>query len=170
MGKVLITDIDSTMSDHWKRIRRNTHPWPGGVVNSIAFTKDEVLKDSLLPDCLFVLYKLINDGWRVRYLSARSWPDAASITKLQLTKWGVPNPDDFILCNNMQSKIDVLKRDLGFCDYYVDDFMTGQEKAIGTFHKDVAETIQVIGIRVLVFRNNWLDIWEQIRLLEEVKE
>jgi hypothetical protein len=50
------------------------------------------------------------------------------------------------------------------CDFYVDDFITGQENNIGTFHREIAEAIQAKGVRVIVFRNDWFDVWEQIWL------
>jgi hypothetical protein len=165
--KVIITDIDSTMSDHWKRIRRNTEPyWPGGKIASVAFTSREVLQDKLLPSCLTVLNELQVAGFHIRYLSARGWPRAWDITVEQLTNWGVPNPQDLILCTSMAEKVGILEKEA--CTYYVDDFMTGQENSVGTFHHGVAKAIMATGIRVIVFRNDWHDVWEQIQYYEHV--
>lgn len=165
MTKVILCDIDSTLSDHWKRIRRNTVPkWPGGTIKSDAFGRTEVMKDALLPYCHNVLWELQNNGFYIRYLTARGWEHATRITIEQLTNWGLPNPQDVILVRNMKEKLDVVKT--GICKYVIDDFMTGQENAIGTLHKDIAETMQTMGINIIVFRNDWLDVLEQIRIYE----
>lgn len=164
--KTLITDIDSTMSDHWRRIRRNTMPsWPGAVINSKAWSREEVLQDQLLPNCMEILLTLSERDFRIRYLTARDWPKARQITIEQLTAWKVPNPEDVMFTSNMADKIAVLNKEL--CDYYVDDFTSGQERAISTFRREVAEAIEAKGIHVIVFRNDWLDVWEQIRIYED---
>jgi hypothetical protein len=49
-------------------------------------------------------------------------------------------------------------------DVVIDDFMTGQERAIPTFNKDVAEAMQGMGAKLIVFRNDWADVLEQVRL------
>lgn len=164
--KIVICDIDSTMSDHWKRIRRNTVPkWPGGTIDLQAFGREEVMKDFLLPGCMHVLTMLAGKGFYIRYLTARGWLHAKQITMDQLTYWHVPNPQDVILCSNIISKTSILSKET--CDYYVDDFMTGQENNIGTFHHGVARAIEAKGIHVIVFRNDWQDVWEQIQLYEQ---
>lgn len=166
--KILICDIDSTLNDHWVRIRRNTVPqWPGQQISSNAWNRDEVLKDSLLPNCREVLCSLQDMHFYIRYLSARGWADARRITIEQLQRWGVPNPQDVLLCNSIIDKVKVLSKDT--CDFYVDDFMTGQEKSIGTFHKEVAQAIEAKGIRIIVFRNDWNDVLEQIKIWESKK-
>jgi len=164
--KYVICDIDSTMSDHWKRIRRNTVPeWPNGVINDRAWSREEVLQDKLLPHCHDILWGLETSGFHVRYLTARGWTHARRITIDQLTEWGVPNPSDVMFTSNLASKIEVITPEI--CNYYIDDFMTGQENNIGTFRKNVAEAIQNMGIKVIVFRNDWLDVLEQINIYEK---
>lgn len=161
----IIFDIDSTITDHWKRIRRNTLPqWPGGVIDSKAFTREEVLKDELTPLCSNFMEALLGRGFNISYLTARGWPLAGPITVEQLISLGMPNPDNIYIVKNIQEKIEVL-RELK-PNYYVDDFMTGQENSVGTFHKEVAKAIESLGIHVLVFRNDWRDILEQIEIYE----
>lgn len=164
--KNIICDIDSTMSDHWKRVRRNTVPkWPGSVISGKAWSREEVLQDKLLPNCHKILWGLQTSGFNIRYLTARGWTHARRITIDQLTSWEVPNPHDIMITSNMVSKIEILSPNI--CDYYIDDFMTGQENNIGTFRKNVAEAIQGKGVKVIVFRNDWLDVLEQIQIYEE---
>jgi hypothetical protein len=164
--KIVICDIDSTMCDHWKRIRKNTIPsWPGGVISSKAWSREEVLQDELLPRCSEFLWRLQCNGFYIRYLTARGWPHARQITVEQLTNWNVPNPQDVMFTSNLADKVSVLSSNI--CNYYVDDFMTGQENAIGTFHSETAKAIESIGIYVVVFRNDWMDVWEQIQIYEQ---
>ncbi len=161
MSKTLITDIDGTITDHWCRIRRNTVPkWPGGKIDPKAFTRQEVLKDKMVLDCQFALWDLEDQGYQIRYLTARGWPGALEITREQLRGFMLPNPDDVTIVNSMREKFDWLKANP--CDVYIDDFMTGQENAIGTFHRDIACFIDALGIKVVVFRNDWQDALEQV--------
>jgi hypothetical protein len=85
-----------------------------------------------------------------------------------LKRWGAPNPDDVIFVNSLEEKVEVL--DNKICDFFVDDFTTGQENSIGTFRKEVALAIEAKGIHVIVFRNNWLDVLEQIEMYLEKEQ
>lgn len=164
--RVLITDIDSTVFDHWRRIRRNTVPqWPGIQISNKAWTWEELAKDKLLPYCSQVLWGLAGKGFQIRYLSARGWGDSLALTIRQLKESKLPNPEDVTIVPTMLHKPLILKR-LNPCDYYVDDFMTGQEKAIGTFHADIGKEIARLNITVIPFRNDWLDVEEQIVIYE----
>jgi hypothetical protein len=160
MNKI-ICDIDSTITDHWNRIRRNTVPkWPGGMISNKAWLKEEVLKDKILPHCKSVLDALHGRDFEIKYLSARGWSSAGEISEEQLTRLGVPNPWKITIVSNMQEKIDKLTS--RSCDFYIDDFLSGQEGNIGTFRGDIARAIEAKGIRVIVFRNDWLDVLYQI--------
>lgn len=167
--KTIICDIDSTLSDHWNRIRRNTLPlWPGGVVSHKAWSREEVLQDVLLPSCHEVLCLLEGYGYYIKYLTARGWTHARRITIEQLEQWELPNPTDVLFTSNMVDKVKVLSS--VDCEYYIDDFTSGQENAIPTFRKDIAEAIQNLGIKVIAFRNDWLDVLKQIQIYREKEE
>jgi len=163
----IICDIDSTITDHWRRIRRWTKPhWPGGRCSSEAFTRDEVMKDLMLPDCREVLWDLSN-RYEIGYLTARGWPRGLQVTLEQLDGFDLPNPKEVTVVASIGDKVAVLRDNP--CAVYIDDFMTGQENAIGTFRRRVAEAIEEMGIFVIPFRNDWLDVREQIRYWEESK-
>jgi hypothetical protein len=98
--------------------------------------------------------------FEIKYLSARGWSSAGEISEEQLTRLGVPNPWKITIVSNMQEKIDKLTS--RSCDFYIDDFLSGQEGNIGTFRGDIARAIEAKGIRVIVFRNDWLDVLYQI--------
>ena len=58
--KVLFCDIDSTINNHWVRIKKWTIPeFPGEKIHWRAFTRDELMKDKPLPNAQKVLKKLI---------------------------------------------------------------------------------------------------------------
>jgi hypothetical protein len=87
--------------------------------------------DSLQPCCLEVFESLQARGFHIRYLTARGWDVKGRVTREQLKRWGAPNPDDVIFVNSLEEKVEVL--DNKICDFFVDDFTTGQENSIGTF-------------------------------------
>ena len=160
-----IVDVDSTITDHWRRIRQHTMPhWPGLSIRPSAFEEASVMKDQILPGCLDVLWRAQHDGFEVSYLTARGWDKLGDITRRQLEGFRLPNPERVQIVSTLTDKI-VLLRKHSPC-YYVDDFWTGQEKSIGTFHQDVAMTIRALGINVIVFRNDWEDVWQQVQCYE----
>lgn len=161
---VLITDIDSTLTDHWRRIRRCTVPrWPNGQIDSRAWSWDEVSKDVLLPGAYDVLWALTKRGYRIGYLTARSWDRTGDVSRRQLTAFDLPRHLPIRVVDTLNDKIRQLTEMK--CDVYIDDFMTGQEYVIGSFHHDVAKRIESAGICVVPFRNDWFDVLEQINLL-----
>lgn len=163
----IVCDIDSTLNNHWRRIRRHTindrgrHGWPGTKIHTNAWTEEEVMKDMVLDSAVSSLVDLkVHYGCSISYLTARGWGDAKYLTERWLTEKNFPNPKDFLITPNMQHKIEVLKtlREERSVDIYIDDFLTGQEKMIPTFHKDIAQAIADLGIFVIPFRNDWGDV------------
>lgn len=166
MTRTLVSDIDSTLTDHWRRIRRCTVPrWPNGVIDSRAWTWEEIAKDALLPGAYDVLWELDRQGYEISYLTARNWDAGARISRRQLAHLRLPSPDAVEVVCTLNDKIARLAARQ--CTYYVDDFMTGQEHSVGSFHKDVATRIEASGVHVVVFRSDWFDVLEQIALYEE---
>jgi hypothetical protein len=166
VAKTLITDIDSTITDHWRRIRRYAQPyWPGLGIRPEAFERKAVLEDRMLPGCGETLWMLRRKGYEIGYLTARGWDRDGLVTKDQLNRFNLPDWNRVQIVRNLPEKLGVLSR--AGCTYYVDDFMTGQEKAVGTFHRDIAQQIEQLGVHVIVFRNDWKDVVEQIRYYEE---
>lgn len=158
------TDIDSTLTDHWKRIRKWTRPqWPGDTVDSRCWTREEVQQDRLLPMAGAVLRCVRDKGYEIGYLTARGYGDARNITLEQLKQLGVPDCWNVKIVSTMADKVEFLRQNP--VDFYVDDFTTGQEHSIPTFRRETAEAIQALGIKVIVFRNDWEDVWEQFQLL-----
>jgi len=158
------TDIDSTLTDHWKRVRKWTRPqWPGNAVDSRCWTQMEVLSDRILRMAKPVLECVEARGYEIGYITARGYRDARGITSEQLRQLKVPNGSNFHIVSTMAAKGEFLRQNP--VDFYVDDFTTGQEHVIPTVRRETAEAIQALGIKVIVFRNDWEDVWEQFQLL-----
>lgn len=161
--KRLVLDVDSTINDHWRRIRRNCVPtWPGRC-DPKAFTEAEVMKDKPATFCMLVMNRL-ERTFDISYLTARGWPNADLITRVWLQRNRFPNYEKVICVNRMIDKISILAK----CppEYYVDDFMTGQENMISSFNKDIAEAIAALGTKVIVYRGDWIDVEEQLQYYE----
>lgn len=168
--RVFVTDVDSTIFDHWRRIRRNTVPqWPGGQISTRAWSMEELARDRMIGTCKEVLSNLYARGWVIRYLTARYWPACIEHTRVQLRVNDLPCPDDVTVVGSMLEKPKAL-REMGRCDYYVDDFTTGQENSIGNFHHGIARAIEAQGPKVIVFRNDWDDVLEQVDIYESRRE
>lgn len=163
--KSILIDVDSTVNDHWRRIRRWTEPrWPGKTINPKAFTKNEVSKDRPATYALLNIVHLAR-FYKIGYLTARGWLNAYEITVEWLRRFCFPGYDWVICVDNMNEKLRVLQRERP--DFFVDDFTAGQENAIPSFNKGLAESIQNLGISVVVYRGCWPDVVEQIKLYEK---
>lgn len=160
MDKVIYTDIDSTLNDHWRRIRRNTLPqWPGTKIDPKAFSREEIMKDLPLDGAVDVLQELA-EKYPIVYLTARAFQNALPITQEWLKKYEFPE-GEIVPCQTLSNKPHILRgRPAGVV---IDDFLKGQELAVPKFCRDVAERIQAIGFQVIVFRNDWMDVHEILR-------
>ena len=163
--KQIYCDIDSTINDHWRRIRRNANPaWPVGHLDKNAFSEMEVMKD--LPQCgAMETLNALQQSFEVSFLTARNWPDARKITKLWLARYGFQYKNLYTVAS-MEAKVAFLE--MNRPDYVIDDFTSGQENSILTFRADIASQIQNMGVKVIVFRNSWQDVIEQLELYERM--
>jgi len=129
-------------------------------VASSAFLPEEVLLDGLLPGCREVLWEIKKWGYEIAYLTAREWDRDGTLTKQQLQRFALPEPTQVHVVSHLENKAEFL-RPL-HCSFYVDDFMTGQERSIGTFHAETARAIEALGVHVIPFRNDWADVLVQM--------
>ena len=166
--KTIFVDIDSTINDHFRRIRRNTKPnWPDGQLDKNAFTQAEVMNDLPIVGAVETLNTLQDaHKFEINFLTARAWQDARQITKQWLARYGFKYKTLYIVAS-MEAKVNVLE--VHRPDYVIDDFTSGQENSIITFRSDIAQRIQDFGIHVIVFRNDWQDVIEQIAYYERAE-
>lgn len=159
--KQIWCDIDSTINNHWRRIRRNTVPqWPNGIIDKKAFTEAEVMRDVPLQNALVITTYLQQEGFELSFLSARGWANARRITTGWLKKWGFEYKNLYLVAQ-AEAKIPLLE--MHRPDIYIDDFTSGQEKSIPTFQYELAKQIETFGTHVIVFRNDWWDVLQQIK-------
>ncbi|CAL1170546.1 unnamed protein product [Cladocopium goreaui] len=93
----LFVDIDNTISDAWKRIRRATIPqWPGHSFDAKAHSPEELAKDSPLPGAQGALASLTRD-WEVTYLSARGAAGAFQAASKWLKEHHFPSYGQLVL-------------------------------------------------------------------------
>ena len=87
VSNLIVFDIDSTIVDHWRRIRRNTVPrWPGGKIHKKAWTWPELEMDNFTGnpiECLGTLRGL-SHLYEIQYLTARGYDLDGVLTIRQL--------------------------------------------------------------------------------------
>lgn len=162
MKKQLYCDIDSTINNHWVRVHRNTNPFPGQT-DPKAFTREEIMKDELLPNAKESLLEL-SEEWDIHFLSARNFYDAYSITKDWLEKKGAPY-NSINIVNKAHEKPGFLAtKD---CDLFIDDFSGGQERgpSYANLYEDVIQQIRNMSIPFVIFKGDWTDT---MRIIKEL--
>lgn len=156
--KILYCDIDSTINNHWVRIQKWALPqFPGNTIHQNAFTRDEILKDELLPGAKEAIKKFLDNGWIINFLTARNFPNAYNITKEWLDLKGFPYNN--IYCVNCSSDKPEFLKDKEV-DLFIDDFSGGQEHSASyvNLYDDTIQTLKNYKIPFEVFNGNWCQI------------
>ena len=129
---------------------------PGG---KIIKTREEIMKDEVLPDALEAVQKF-NESWDVHFLTARNFDNAYSITKDWLDLKGFPYKSINVVKKSID-KPDFLKQ-VG-CDLFIDDLSAGQEygPSYQNLYHTTIKKLQEYEIPHMVFNNNWKEIVER---------
>jgi glutathione synthase/RimK-type ligase-like ATP-grasp enzyme len=156
--KILYCDIDSTINNHWARIQKWALPsYPGNRIHQNAFSREEVMKDELLPGAKEAIEKFIENGWEIHFLTARGFKDAYNITKEWLDLKQIPY--NSITCvNSSKVKPEYLKeREV---DLFIDDLSGGQEYSISyeNIYYDTIKKLKEYNIPFIRFKGDWCDI------------
>jgi hypothetical protein len=154
MKKQLYCDIDSTINDHWVRIQKWALPkFPGTSIDPRAFTRQEILKDKVLPGALEAINSFAVE-WEIHFLTARNFSEARSITKEWLDAKGFPYSSINVVARSKDKPPFLLKKK---CDLFIDDLSAGQE--FGPSYKNLYHgTIQQLKFYKIpfeIFKNNW---------------
>ena len=150
----LAVDLDSTLQDHWNRISRNS---VNGVIQSSAWSREELDKDVILPGALEALQKFYEAGWQITILTSREWESAREDSIAWLEANGLMQYiEDVHTVDGMKFKLPWLQQHK--CDLFIDDFMSGQELMTPMFLCNLYLDLWQAAIRVEPFRNNWSDI------------
>ncbi len=157
--KKLYCDIDSTINNHWVRIQRWALPtFPGTSIDQRAFTKEEIMKDSPLPDSLDAIKKL-SKFYEIHFLTARNFFNAYDITKEWLEFHKFPYDTINVVRSSREKPGFLLKSS---CDLFIDDLSAGQE--FGPSYKNLyTETIRDLNLFKIPYEvfsdsNNWSKI------------
>ena len=156
--KILYCDIDSTINNHWVRIQKWALPkYPGTKIHPNAFSREEIIKDELLPGAKEAIEKFIKNGWEVHFLTARGFKDAYNITKEWLDLKDVPY--NSITCvKHSKDKPEFLKeREV---DLFIDDLSEGQEysNSYKNIYYDTIKKLKEFNIPFIRFKGDWSDI------------
>ncbi|MBN19996.1 MAG: hypothetical protein CL678_01825 [Bdellovibrionaceae bacterium] len=153
--EILYCDIDSTINNHWVRIQKWALPkYPGTKIHPNAFSREEIIKDELLPGAKEAIEKFIENGWEVHFLTARGFKDAYNITKEWLDLKQIPY--NSITCvNSSKVKPEFLKK--REVDLFIDDLSAGQEYS-GSYenlYTDTIEKLNEYNIPFIRFKGDW---------------
>ena len=160
MRKQLYCDIDSTINNHWIRIQKWAKPsFPGNSIDPRAFTREEIMKDELLPGSLDAILKF-SEEWDIHFLTARNFPDAYDITKDWLQLKGFPYNTINVVKKSKDKPPFLSSRK---CDLFIDDLSAGQEygPSYVNLYLNTIQDLKERGIVFEIFKNNWKDILEK---------
>jgi hypothetical protein len=153
--KKLFCDIDGTINYHYKRIRKWTLPdWPGKKIDPRAFSRDEILKDEVVPESLASLDEL-SKYYSINFLSARDFPDAYGITKDWLDKNEFRYNELYIVSKPIE-KVKLLLRNNS--SLFIDDLQRGHQYKKTDFYWDVIDLLVLKNINFEIYANNWPQI------------
>tara|TARA_B100000131_G_C18011693_1_gene570768 strand:+ start:402 stop:899 length:498 start_codon:yes stop_codon:yes gene_type:complete len=157
MKKQLYCDIDSTINNHWERIKKWSLPsFPGTDIHPNAFTREEVMKDKVLNCSLDVLNRF-KEEWDIHFLSARDFKDSYEITKDWLDLYKFPYTSINVVDRSSDKPIFLRNK---IVHLFIDDFSYGQERGNSyiELYTEVIRDIERMGIRYEIFRDNWKEI------------
>ena len=144
----LLCDIDSTINNHWKRIQRCSTD--GRCDYSKAFSKEEVMKDEVLPGAKESLKELSN-RYEIHFLTARDWDGAYDMTKEWLDKNGFEY-ESIIVVNKPMDKLKyVTQPDVLF----IDDLSRAHDKypPYKVLYWDVIRELNKNNVNYILFKN-----------------
>ena len=152
--KKLYCDIDSTINNHWERI----HRWSSnGECNwSKAVSREEIMKDEVLPGALEKLRELSNE-YEINFLTARNFADAYNITKDWLDMKGFEYKSITVV-KKSKDKPEFLE--LNGCDLFIDDLSAGQERGpsyVNLYHDTIAD-LDSRNINYIIFKGDWNNV------------
>jgi len=152
--KKLYCDIDSTINNHWERI----HRWSNnGICNwKKALSRDEIMKDEVLPGAIEKLTKL-SEEYEIHFLTARNFVDAYNITKDWLDLKGIKY-ESINVVKKSKDKPEFLSNN--GCDLFIDDLSAGQEKGPSyvNLYNETIKDLENRKINYIIFKGNWSDV------------
>jgi uncharacterized HAD superfamily protein len=149
----LYCDIDSTINDHWKRIKRNTSE---GICNwSKAFSEEEVMKDKPLEGAHKALEKL-SKVYKIVFLTARGFENATKITKA----WLYENNFVYYKLIVVERSIDKLKYVVEKDCLFIDDLSKKHEHEppYKVLYTDTITALNENNVNYVLFKGSWKEV------------
>lgn len=155
--KTIYCDLDSTLNDHYNRIKRFTVEGKCDFLK--ASTEKELLKDLPLPHAIDSLNTLSKD-FNIIILTARPFPNAQEITK----KW-------LDLHNFYYDSIIVVKKSLDKIKYvdsssslFIDDLSRKHETnpPYKVLYQDTIEELEKRKINYILFKGDWKKVMHKL--------
>lgn len=165
MKKQLYCDIDSTLNNHWVRIKKWALPsFPGNSIHPNAWTRQELMLDDVLPGALEAIERF-NKSWDVHFLTARNFANAYDYTKEWLDSKGFAYQTINVVKKSIHKPPFLVNKK---CDLFIDDLSAGQEYGPSyqnLYHETIAE-LKKNRIPFIIFTNNWDQIIKNLVELE----
>lgn len=157
----LFTDIDSTINNHWERIKRFAiGDYPPRQIDPKAFSEEEVLKDQVAFESVYWLNRFKEAGWKIHYLSARP-KHLLNATTTWLDRHHFP-VDTLNLVDSAHDKPSFLKS--VSVDLFVDDLARNHENGEPILYHEIISKLKKIGIPFVIFKGDWSEIYSKYAL------
>lgn len=153
MMQKLFCDIDGTVNTHWNRIRKFTAD--GQCDWTKAFSKDEVLKDEVLPGSIEALSEF-SKYYEIHFLTARPFNNAYDITK----EWLDTNGFEYSSIIVVNTPFDKLRYVTEPHCLFIDDLSRKHEtnEPYKILYWDVIHELNRLNVDYELFKNNWQEI------------
>ena len=149
----LFCDIDSTINDHWRRIKRNTKD--GKCDWEKAFSEEEVMLDKPLIGSHEALEKL-SKLYNITFLTARNFPNAKKITETWL------NENNFVYYNLIvvEKSIDKIKFVLEKDCLFIDDLSKKHEyePPYKVLYNNTISALDKNNVDYILFKGSWKEV------------
>jgi len=152
----LFCDIDSTINNHWERIKKFTTN--GRCDWSKAFSREEIMKDKVLQGSKEALQEL-SSRYEIHFLTARPFDNAYEITKDWLDSNGFSYESIIVVNSSMEKLKYVIEPNCLF----IDDFSKKHEihPPYKILYWDVIKELNKNNVDYEIFKNNWQEILER---------
>jgi len=153
----LYCDIDSTINNHYVRIKRHTS---NGVCNfSAAHSREELMKDEVLPLAKESI-DILSKDYNIVFLTAREFPDAYNLTK----EWLLANNfyfDSIIVVSRSIDKIGYLRGDNCL---FIDDLSRKHETnpPYTVLYHDTIKALEDRKINYILFKGDWKEVMNKL--------
>ncbi len=154
MKKILICDIDNTVGDQLKRLKRCIDSSSGKVNLDLAYSPEMVKTDVPLAGAVEGVNAFKDKGYKVIWLSARK-ENLKEITNNWLIENGFP-VDELIIVNKLADKVPIIKSLRP--DLVIDDCTYNLQELDPKLATEFIAQVKELGVKLEVFNGNWKEL------------